>query len=299
MATLSNGETLEVGGMAGRDFNEIYVRAFEIDGEDTVMEATHLAFWNGSIWRLIYTFDIEIVDLAYVEGTGLYCLGTHGELYIFNNNTLSTVNTGISPRVRVSTLRITKSGIYALGPADRLFKFDASSNWSQIAIEENGATILGLADISATEMIVCGTEAFVAIGSPANLVRTDFPTNVDFNDVLVDRGSIYLCGQSATMFVRRGDEWVELEVESRDADFLNLCVYESKVLVAAETEILKVGAEVVSLFAEEESQKITVIGDCLFSDGMENIMVLRGGEWSEFPVSFTVPDIGTATARPL
>lgn len=298
MATLTIGETIEVGGLAGVRTDEIFLRAFEIMSGDTVMEQTHIAVGDATAFTLLKTFDIEIVDILYVADGGLYCLGGGGQLYLFRLGEWVEINPGIQPKTRVSTLRLVSGKLFAMGPRNGLYLLDTNGAWSKLPIPDISTHILDIIALSLETFVICGTDGYLARLTGTALTIVELPTNVHLCSLLFGGAKLHVCGHRATLLVASGDDWELLDVAQSEADFLKLLAYEQHVLVAAESEILEVREGILVPFAEVEAQKIYLIADQLFAKGMDAIMVLRSGNWRNFPVSFEVGDIENATAVP-
>ena len=296
MVVLTNSDNLEIGGLAGKRHDEVFVRTFEIVNGDTVMSRTHIAFGNKTGFNLIATFDVELVDIMYIPDIGLVCMDGTGHLYRYSGGAWTDLKSAIEPSTRVSTLRRIDNEFYALGPHNGLYRSSEATNWQKVQIEDSGAHILDLVKAPDGNRFICGTEGYLARLGESGATRVELPTDVHLVGLLAVGSKLFVCGHAATLFVSDGEEWTFLGQEGAEDDYLKLLQYGSDVLIAAEFQILKVGVEGISTFADVDAEKLYLIGDRLFTKTSRSINYLIDGSWHGLPVEFEVSGNPSATA---
>jgi len=298
MAMLRLGENLEVGGFAGPAADDLLIRGFEIVNGDTVMARTHIARSDGSNFRLLRTFDTEIVDLLYRNGTGVLCLSGRGDLVLYAADGWSRIADPIEPRARVSQLLEVAGQLYAVGPDAGAYRLAEGGTWTRLPLPREPIHILDMAADGPDALLLAGTDGYLVRLAGEQAERLDLATDAHLCAVASDADSVYVAGYAATLYRRQDDAWELLDVGDRDNDFLQFVRFDRLLLLAAEYEVLSVDAGQVTEFAEQEVRRMSVVGDYLFGLGVDTAVRFDGADWSPVEVAFDVPDEGTATAGP-
>ncbi len=236
-------------------------------------------------FRVLRVFDTEIVSMATRTGS-LYCIDRLQRVYIYAGGNWTDVGNPDLRPYRINDLRVVNGDIFGIGNDRMIFLWQAE-RWVPITDEEKGLYLYDIADWGPHGFIISGETGFLAILKDRAVHRIDVPTNVDITCVLpLSTDKVLVTGWDATaMFVGR-DESEIIDVGEREFNFLNAVKWNTKILIAAEDEILELEGGAVESFAAERAALLSTAGDRLWRQGTDGIGYLdSGGEWMSAPLS--------------
>jgi hypothetical protein len=292
------GESLELGGLAGPDPKHVFARLFDIFNGSTVMQHTHVAVGSATGFSYLRTFDVEIADMVYRPETGLLCLSGQGALVRYADERWTSVAGPIEPFCRVSQLVPAGGALFALGPANGVYRFGNDGIWQKLPVPDEDVIILDIASLADGTLLICGTDGYLAKVNGASVDRIDLPTDAHLCGIYSSAGSIWVCGYGALLFHFDGQDWEQIDAAGAETDFLRFSPFSGKLLMSAETAIYEVLPDQILRFAEVDNRRLSVIGDTLFCSDPYSAHQLHASGWSILEIEIDIPEIPPQKASP-
>lgn len=280
MARLTLPKTLEVGTITGSSHDDLFLRVFERHRGETDTARTFVCQWNGEAFTLVRRFEHQLADLA-IDGEGaLHVLGKHGEYDVYRGGQWAPKHAGIPGLT--TQLRLLPSGTYALGWG-AVHRFDGGA-WTRLEVGGDEAMVFDLLEVD-DALVVCGSDGLlgrldgsghfhpVATGTPVNLTR-----------LTQHEGRLLVCGGRSTLLELRGDRLAPRWERDDDVDLNDLCTFDGALLVASDEGIDKVVGAHRERLHDDYTSRLGVFGDRLFRQGFDDVSVLSGDAWADFPV---------------
>ncbi|WP_086998838.1 hypothetical protein [Rhizobium sullae] len=226
--------------------------------------------------------------MATLAGT-LYCVDRLQHVYEYTEGTWNDIaNPDLRP-YRINDMRVVNGELFGIGNDQMIFLWKANT-WVPITEEKKSLYLYDIADWGANGHIISGEAGFLAILKDRALHRIELPTNADITCVLpLSAERVLVTGWDATAMFVGLNEVVSIDAGARELNFLNAVRWDSKVLIAAEDEILVLKGDTVETFATERAALLSTIGERLWRQGADGIAYLDPGkEWVPMPLSADV-----------
>ncbi|NNH33038.1 hypothetical protein C9413_27460 [Rhizobium sp. SEMIA 4085] len=177
--------------------------------------------------RLVADFDMIAPDhFILAEGTGKVIEVRNGR--VTQTADLKTIFTGVH--------RAIDGRIYAFGFNGSVYQRDGIT-WR--ALPKLRSNVLCVRASPAGIVYACGTDGLFASFDGSDWTAFDLSTNVDLQSLLVlDDGSVLLCGMSDFAGVWAAERWVQWDVPS--SDYYDLALFKGRIFVGAGSEGLMV-----------------------------------------------------------
>lgn len=297
MARISTPDTLEVGTIVGTRFERLFLRVFEKFENEAELFTSHVSYWDGEDFRLLRTFDREIVDIAFAPDGALLALDSRGALFALAESEWSQLCGPVDPPQRVSVLRVLGERIFALGERGAFFERQGA-DWR---IVDLGLGRRGLRDLMARGdggVVVCGTRGtFGHVSASGDVEIVDLGTNANLLSLFADGDDILVCGAKSTLLRVSGSEAAIIADEGGPRTLSRFAAWDGLTLVTAANAILSLDGDTLAEFAPLPSFRLTATHDALFNHSVDAVQVLRDGTWEDFPVWLDIPDRPDAATR--
>lgn len=280
------GVTLVVASIGGTAFALCHPG---LDGPPDMMTSVVFAL-DPPAFRVIRQFDTEIVSMVALEGV-LYCVDASQHVSIYDSGTWRDIGNPDLRPYRINDLRVVEGEVFGIGN-DRMIFVWRDDRWHALTIEEKGLYLYDIATLGSGRYILSGEIGYLATLEGRSFARIDLSTNADLTCVLplADRRTL-VTGWDATLMIVTEEEAELLDVGGRELNFLNAVIWNGRILIAAEDEILELKGNSIATFAAERAALLNTIGARLWRQGVDGIGYLDpGASWIAMPLSATIED---------